>query len=989
MKILRGLLALVAVAALPALATAQERGTVTGAVVDQTNQQPLAGVQIFIAGTERGTLTNSEGRYLIPNVPAGSYEVRATRLGYSQGTASVVVAAGETATANFTLNPSAVELGAVIVTATGERQSKREIGNSVATINVEDEVELAAVENVGQILQGRAAGVSVLAAGGTVGTGSRIRIRGSNSVSLSNDPLLIIDGVRADAGAGNSIGVGGQTTNRLSDMNPEDIESLEVLKGPAASALYGTAAANGVIVVTTKKGRSGDAQWRFYTEQGVNEDVTEYPANFGDDNFCIVAYQALGICESENLRSFNPLEDPETTPFKDGYNQKYGVNVAGGGEAATYFISGDVENSNGVYRFDANNLERVNLRANFTGQVREDLDVAVTSGFIASDLRLPQNDNNVLGLLSGGLLGWNDRDAGTNGYLYVDPEQSSAIQTFQDVQRVNGTINLNYRPLEWLSLVGTAGMDLLDRHDNETIPPERVFFSSLPEGERTSNRIRISNYTANLAANTDYQIRDGIQGNTSIGTQFTEEIFRGTYAYGAGLLAGTGSLAGTNKLFSVDEANTQVRTIGGFVQQRLNFADRFYLTGAVRADDNSAFGEDFDLVYYPSLSASWVVSEEAFFPQSDFLTTFRLRTAYGRSGRQPGTLDAIRYFSPVAVTVQNASVPGFTFGGTGNPNLEPEKSSEIELGFEAGMINDRLGLDVTYYNKTSEDLLVARRLAPSLGVSTTQFANLGEVNNQGLETRLDADLLRNDQVAWNAQVTASWNTNELVDLGIDPTTGEDISPIIFGLGGNTQRHTEGRPLGAYFQPTIEFDDADGNGLLSPSEVTVSDTAEYLGSPFPTREASFSTDVTLFDVVRLSGLLDYRGGYKQFNSTREFRCGAFFVCEDAYNPDTSLEDQANVIASAFYGTAAGYIEDADFVKLREIALTFMAPRDFASRFGANALSLTLSGRNLKTWTDYTGFDPEINFAGSGSAFSTAEFLTQPPLRTFTLRLDLTL
>lgn len=981
-------------ALLPAALSAQAAGVITGRVTGQGTGQAIAGAQLRVQGTALRTVTDAQGQYRIAGVPAGTYTVTAALIGREPSNREVTVAAGQTQVLNFALASGTIALEGLVVTATGEEQRARELGNAVGQINVAEEVPLAAVNDVAGVLTGRVAGVSVLQAGGTTGTGARIRIRGSNSVSLSNDPLLIIDGVRADNNSTSSIGVGGQTTNRLNDMNPEDIENIEVLKGPAASSLYGTAAANGVIVVTTKKGRAGRTRYSAYTEQGTLEDVTTYPGNFfgatATGGRCLLANVARGRCEQAEIRSFNPLEDPRSTPFEQGRRQKYGVSASGGTDQATYFLSGDFEDEQGIYKFDASSLERKSLRANIRGQLHDNLDVTVNTGYINSDLRLPQNDNNILGIVSGALLSTvTEFDEESLGFGFgLTPEDIAQIDTRQNVERITGSTTANFRPLTWLSIVGTVGLDRVNRFDNETIPPERVFFGALSEGERTSNRIQVSNYTANLGATGSFNFRENITATSSIGTQYNEEIFRGTYAFGAKLLAGTGALGGTTSRFAVDEANSQVRTIGGYVQQQFGINDRLFLTGAIRADDNSAFGNDFGLAYYPAASVSWVVAEEPWFPQFNALSLFRLRAAYGRSGLRPGQLDAVRFFNPTPVTLRGVSVPGFTFGGAGNVNLRPETSSEIEVGFDAGLLDDRVGFELTYYNKTSENALISRRLPPSLGVSATRFDNLGEVQNKGLEGLLSLRLIDRPRFQWEATVTGARTENELTDIGIDPSTGEPIPPIIFGLGGDSQRHQEGFPLGSYFGTKYTFEDADNNGLIDPSELTFEEEQSFLGSPFPTREASFSSSATLGGIVRVSGLLDYRGGYKNFNSTEEFRCGAFLTCQDLYDPNTSLEEQAAAVATAFYNVNSGYVEDASFVKLREISVALMAPKSFANRFGSEGLSLTLAGRNLATWTDYRGLDPEINFAGSGSNFSTAEFLSQPPVRFFTARLELT-
>lgn len=987
---IRGAISLAAMLAIvlhaPPLLT-QEAGTVRGTVLNAETEAPVAGAQISVEGTERGTLTGQDGTFEITNVPAGNQTILVTSLGFSQARQEVAVEPGIAVQVAFEITESALEVEGFIVTATGQQARRRELGNVVGSINVPD-VELGSVTNMSDLLAGRSAGVTVMQSGGTTGTGSRIRIRGSNSVSLSNAPLLIIDGIRIDSNAESfSLGLGGQSTSRLDDLNPADIQNIEILKGPAASALYGTAAANGVIQITTRRGEAGEARWNFYSEQGAVLDRNIYPANYegldAEGNFC----PAITGCEQTELLTWNPLMDrgsrisnPElgpASPFRDGHRQKYGLNVRGGNEGVTYFVSGEFEDEEGIY--EINNLDRVNLRANLQGQLRDNLEIQVSSGYLSSDLSLPYNDNTVLGPLGQALLGFAEDDDDLRGYEFLGPDDLFAMNTGQEIERYTGSLNANWSPLEWLNVVATGGLDVLNRHDNETIPPERVFFSDLPEGQRSSNRIQVGNYTSNLSATGSFELSPAVTSQTSLGAQYHREQFRGTYAFGAGLLAGSESLGGTATRFSVNEQTTDLITLGAYAQQQFGFNDRIFVTAAVRGDDNNAFGQDFGLVYYPSLSASWVLDEESWFPRTPALSSFRARAAFGQSGLQPGFRDAALYYSPEAVRVEGVESPAFTFGGAGNLNLSPERSTEFETGFDLGLFEERVGVEFTYYDKRSEDALIQRRLAPSLGVSATRFENIGRVRNTGLEAVLNGQILNTPRASWDATVSLSTNRNELLELG------DEIEPIVFGLGGDSQRHIEGFPLGGYWaRPIVGWEDENGDGIIGPGEVQVGDTAEFRGSPFPTREVTLSSSATLFDFLRLSGMLDYQGGHKLLNSTEDFRC-SFFICRGVHDPDAPEAEQVAAVANVFEGTLDGHMEDGDFVTLRELSLTLLAPGSWTERLGVGGVSLTLSGRNLGTWTDYRGIHPEMNFAGQ-SNFATADFLTQPPIRYYTARLS---
>ena len=981
---------------LPVGASAQQTATITGRVVDQSSQQPLSDVQVQVVGTMRGARTDESGQYRIVGVNPGTMQVRALRLGYQQSTTTVTVGAGETATADFSLQSAPLTLDQVIITATGEEQRLREVGNAVSSI---DSVNLAVVNNFSQMIAARAPGVIVGQSAGQTGSGAKIRIRGANSVSLSNEPLIIVDGVRVTGGTtgieSNSIGVGGQEPSRFNDLNPAEIERIEILKGPAASALYGTAAANGVIQITTKRGVAGQTRWNAHVEAGSIHEITAYPDNYAaldltsDDGpfHCPLYFAQFGDCQVDSVATFNALE--QVSPFRTGWRQVYGLNVSGGGDAATYFLSGDLQREQGVY--EPNKLRQINLRANIRGQMRENLDATVTAGFVSSRLRLPQNDNNGYGAILSGMLG---RAYGTdeNGFATpvnpatdaydtgLVPDSFYVINTQQQVSRFTGGINSNWQPLNWLSFVGTAGLDLISRFDTEILPPNRLLIDSdLEAGYRDANRFQIATYTANLGGTARHMLAPTLESTTSLGMQFSQETLNGVLAGGSVLLPGTGSLEGTSARPTIGERNRDNVTIGGYVSQQLAWNDRLFLTGSVRGDDNSAFGSDFGFVYYPAAAISWVIGEEDFFPENRFVSGLRLRAAYGASGQRPSFRDALTFYTPVAVRIDGEDVPAVTLGGTGNAELEPERSHEFEFGFEAGFFDGRAVLDLTFYDKTTTNALIARTLAPSLGATATRFENLGRVTNKGLEGLLTLTVLDRPEALWNITLNGSTNRNRLIDLG------EDDTPIIFGLSGNTQRHQEGYPLGGYWQQPYTWADENGDNLITIDEIEVGDTAVFLGSTQPTKQLSLGTEVTLWGFARLSGLLDYRGGFKQWNSDEEFRCDYAFNCRGINDPSSSLWEQARAQVAAHYLIFTGYMEDADFVKLREVALTLMAPERWNERFGVNGLSLTIAGRNLGTWTDYTGTDPEVNFAGQ-SNFTFAQFGTQPQVRSFITRLS---
>lgn len=976
---LGALLAAAILSLLPTTGRAQQgTGTIAGRVTDKATSQPLANVQVTINGTTRGALTDRDGRYAIAGLTAGQVEVRARFIGYSLSSLVVTVVADQSVAADFALTSNPVGLEAVVVTATGALQAAREVPNAVSRIGGEKRLQEAAPTNLTDFLNGAAPNVTVTASSGTTGSGTRIRIRGSTSLSLANDPVLVLDGIRVENGAqSNSIGVGGQVPSRLDDISPYDIETTEIFKGPSAAVLYGTDAANGAIQIRTRMGRPGRTRWSAYLEGGTSNDVTAWPANFTSRTntgaSCTLTAMAAGTCTIDTVRSFNPLET--FSPFRQGVRQHYGLSTEGGGDQTTFYLAGHFEDERGIYQ--TNNLTRVNLRANIHHEASAKLGLDVRTGYVSSNLQLPQNDNNALGIVSSGLLG--RADTINQGYGFLRPSQVDVLATRQGVERYTGSLAATFRPVDWLVVRGIAGTDVTNRFDNQLNPPNLIPFNqNTLDGSRTANRIQIFSYTGNVNGTASFRLTPAIVSNSTAGFQYYKNRFTSVLASGRKQTAGTGTLHGV-VVPAVDENIDEFVTVGYFIDEQVTIRDRLYLGAALRTDDNSAFGKNFKNIIYPKVSASWVISEESFFPRLGWVSSVRLRSAYGHSGRQPGPTDAIQFFDPVAVTVSGADNPGFRFGGLGNADLKPERTREAEFGFDADLWETRAHMEFTFYDKSSRDALIARRLAPSAGVSDTVFENLGQVSNKGVEIVLSVTPINRPNVSWTISAGAWGNRNRLVELG------QGISPIIFGLGGASQRHTEGYPLGSYFMVPYTFADSNGDGLIATSEVRLGSVPVFLGTPFPTHGGTLSTDLTLVGRFRVHALFDGRFGHKLFNSTEQFRCG-FGICAGRTDPSTPITQQAAAVANLL-GTQAGYVEDGGYVKFRELSFTYDAPVAWASRFGASSLSFGLTGRNLGTWTDYSGIDPELNQGGQVQ-FSTAEFLTQPPVRSWTMRINLT-
>jgi TonB-linked SusC/RagA family outer membrane protein len=1003
------------------LASAQaQQGILTGRVTDATSNQPIPGVLVNVVGTALGAHSNSEGQYTIRGLTAGATQVRALRVGYAETRQTVTIVANQTATVDFQMQARAVTLSPVVTTATGE-QRRVEVGNSIAQVNAAEVVQSRAVSSMADLLTSRAAGVMVIP-GTQTGAGTRVRIRGTSSLSLANNPIYIIDGVRVESATGSmSVGVGGTTPSRLGDLNPEEIESIEVVRGPSAATLYGTDAANGVIVITTKKGVAGRPQWTYYTEQTAITDRNDYPTAFhgwrtgttstttstpSNAVQCFLSQVAANTCVQDSVTSYNLHEDPESTPYGVGYRQQHGLQMRGGSEAVRYFLHGEWEDEDGVTkvpRFEErylesrrlflrpdqrnpNGLTRVTARSNLSIAARDNLDINLNAGYTTQDITLPRSDDSGTGGIAANTYGgpgfkYNLNPAGDTlyGWREFTPRNVYQAETVQEVERLISGVGTNWRPRDWLAVRGNVGIDYIHRKDTQLCRFLNCTSNTDRLGFKEDNRTNFFIYTVDAGATATRRINDNLSSETTAGIQFYRNTFSRNGARGERLPPGATTVT-SGSLARADETTTESRTLGGYIEQRLAVRDRLFLTGALRSDRNSAFGADFKTVFYPKLSASWVISEEDFFPPMGWLNQLRLRTAYGASGVQPGTTDAVRFFTATAVVGESGEQPGVAFSALGNPDLKPERSEETEVGIDGTFWDNRISTEVTYYYKSSRDALISRILPPSLGTgATSRFENVGEVRNSGWEGLIDAQLVETDAFGWTLSLNGSRNSNELVTLGNFPA-----------ITGTTQQQRPGYPLNGWWsRRLISYQDTDNDKIIELSEIVVSDTAEFLGYSVPRNEVAMTNGLEFWRRrVRLSAMVDYKGGHKIYNNTERIRCASRNNCEGLVSKSASFFEQARVVMVREHSSrsVAGFFEDGDFIRFRELSLTYAPSEDAISRaLRGRDVVATLAVRNLGIlWTKYTGVDPEA-FGTTGDAPS--EFQAFAPPTYFTFRISL--
>jgi len=959
--------ALAAVAALllcagsmgPAAAQAPT-GTITG-VVTNLGGDPIVGAQVLLEGTQRGMLTNAQGAFMFTGVSAGERQVRVVSLGYRSDIRTVTVPVDGTVALEFRLAVSAIAMDEIVVTGQAMGTARREIGTSIASIDV-GALETAPVKNMSQLLQARAPGVNVLAGGGKSGQGSRIVLRGAASVSQANEPLIYVDGVRMDnsSASGISTTTAGVSWSGLDDINPADIERIEIVRGASAATLYGTEAAAGVIQIFTKRGSEGRAIWNYSGELGVLDtpqdwwDVSEYSPWFYDNMV------QRGRLNSQQL------------------------SVRGGGATFNYYAAGTVRTEDGILPNSAE--DAYSFRLNLGLSPRDDMTLRLNTSFNVRSVQHVPDANNTRGYTINGLVG------GPAGQ-FVETLSLTAIETFQEGNRFTGGLTMEHRPLAFLNHRATLGVDIWNQDQFQLFPFGAI--SNLPLGFRSNYRRENRNVTLDYVATVRFDLTETLRSTTSGGFQYFHRKTGSNSAVGNDFpFFGLETVSAALRT-SAGEWRVEEKMAGFFAEQQVAIADVLFLTAGVRADGHSAFGADVDFQLYPKVSASYVLSDQFTLP--DFMGTLRLRGAYGTAGQQPTNFAAVRTWSTTsAVGAQPAVIPT----NLGNPDLKPEVTHELELGLEAGVLDDRITLDITRYQQSTKDALYAVREPPSQGVLSPQLRNVGEIANEGWEIAVKGSVIDRPGFRWDALVNYSTNENEIVDLG-------GGAPVQLQW---LQWMREGYPVGAFFgDRPIEHKGEVGMAsvLLRDAQGNLPEGWDYIGPGLPTRTMQIGSNFNVGARTTLSILFDHRAGNYAQSSTMRWlmqpnrniteaalnRHAALGfpgvatpgpvarVCRDALgatNPTAQQQIWAISCGRNSALTHGDFAMPMDFWKLRELSVAYRVPGDLHQRLGLSSMVVSLAGRNLWRSTDYIGLEPESMYRNdlSDSALRSQLFFDTP-------------
>ena len=972
---------------------------IQGTVVDATTQQPLPNASVQLGATQLGTLTNQNGQFsLTAAVQPGTYNLRVTLIGRGSANRDIVLGneqllqIGEVA-----LEPSAVELEEIVVTGTGAPTERRALGNSIATVAGREVNEAPAAQSIDKALQGKIAGAVISQNNGQPGGGVSIRLRGTGSILGGAEPLIVIDGVIVDNNSdalvslGANAGRGGAgIANALSDIAPADIDRIEVIKGAAAAALYGSRANNGVIQIFTKRGTQGEPQVTYRVEGTVGSAPNEYELNesplAGRGDVLFGGAGAIGDPVTRYLYQDDIFQDAASIT-----NQ---LSVSGGSEGTSYYASANWRNETGIVR--GSGLSNVNARGSITQRIADWIQVGVSGNYIEKEGNYVPEGEQAQGVITTLIFTpttFNpafDPDLGRYPYSPIlGTNPLDVIKNWRAEQNVNrfiGSFNATLTPIPSLTVNYLFGLDRSTEEFTYLQPPRSTggsFSGSI------QNPIRdIRRFNNDLTATHEAFPTEQISATTTLGFRQTVDRSDEVRAAASQLPPEQQVVGGATQFAS--QGIVETRTLGGFIQERIGLNDRLFITGGLNWDASSAFGADERWQLFPRLGASWVVSDEPFWEGQavdGWVSTLRLRASYGETGGQPpfayGRFDNF-------VTTARGGLPGLVPSSiAGNPNLKPERQREYEGGFELGLFDDRASIDFTYYDQRTSDLVLSVPLPLSSGYSS-QFQNIGALSNKGVELAVNTVNLNRPGLQWSSRLSYATNDEKVEEL----VTGADT--LLFGYLNYV---IVGQPVGVFYAPYYPRD-ASGNivarGRLDSECQPIAGTEglivsraraadctvlrQILGSPTPDYTLSLGNDFTIGGNLLLSVLLDGRFGNEVANFSR--RISEYFgagernaneQCVVTASDDTFCQYTLNIERHLLYEE---FIEDGSFVKLREASLSYRLPPAWAGRVGAESLVFNLAGRNLYTWTDYSGIDPEVNLFSANTVARGVEFGTSP-------------
>jgi TonB-linked SusC/RagA family outer membrane protein len=967
-------------------ALAQERA-ITGTVRDSITGAPLSSVVVTIRGTRVSVETGDNGTYLLPKVN-GAVTLSFRGIGYKRRNVLVTADQNEV---DVGLERDVFRLEEIVVTGQATGVVRRNVANAVATI---DATDLGAVPTVSieQQLAGKVAGADIQSNSGAPGGGVQVRLRGITSVNADAEPLYVVDGVivsdvaipsnqnevTAASGGSNPALTQDAQVNRIADLDPRDIASVEILKGASASAIYGGRASNGVVIITTRRGAATAPRFTYTQRFGFSELRHEFGSRHFKDTTELNAVCGPGCAASVGWTPGRFVDLERELAGRKELAVESNVSVSGGSEASRYYASGALQNDPGI--IPNTGFQRQNLRLNLDQRVTQQVQASLTSDFIHTNAGrgLTNNDNTTTSFymvlpFTPAVVDLGRRPDGTfpsNPFAGSNPIQTANLmKNAEDVYRFIGSGQVRWSFASNLRAIFTGGLDYFTQKNSLYFPPELQFSNDngLPGTSLLSNSVSMNLNLDGSLVHTYAPAGGAFTATTSAGFQYARRSLDIDRVTSRNLIAGQSNIdAGTS--VRVRENQSLIRNAGYYLQEEfLTMQERVLLTLGIRADQSSLDADPNRLFYYPKAAVSYR------WPQGvGFADELKLRFAYGESGNEPlyG-----QKFTPLDATNNIRGLPGLVTGGTtGASDLRPERQREYEAGVDGTLLHSRASLEFTVYQKNISDLLLQRSLAPSSGFATEIF-NGGTMRTRGVEIALTVIPVQSTAAQWYLRTTFASTRSVITSL-----------PVPAFLTGGF-----GTSLGAFrIEQGASATQIVGNDTLADGSITV----RKLGDATPNFRMSFNSDLTV-SRFSLHALLDWQNGSSIINLTKLlYDFGQ--VTPDYANPvtprtpaDTVYKTVGARRLAGFAKTAANYIESASFLKLRELTLTYDIPTVVAQRLwgGIRDASVSVSVRNLFTIAPYSGLDPEVSNFGNQPVARNIDVAPFPPSRSFWFAINL--
>ncbi len=1001
-----------------ALAQVRITGKVTGR---EGNGLPL--VSVTIGNTTLGTSTNDEGNYSISgSLAPGSYVLNFTGIGYKSKEQTIQIGSADTYTADVQLEIDALSMDEVIVTGTSEGTTKRQLGSYVSTVKA-DQLTKGATGNVLAALQGKTAGAQIIQNSGDPAGGISVRLRGISSINSSSEPLYIVDGIivnnattRVTNTSGNYDGqnfVGTIGQNRLADINPADIERIEVLNGAAAAAIYGSRANAGVVQIFTKRGSTGAPIVSFSTSMTVSQlrkavEVNQSPTKFGDSPE--TQTQDILTLAWTNLTPVTRY-DYNDYIFRTALGTDNTVSVSGGRDKTKYYVSGSYFFNQGIVK--NTDFRRYSFRSNIDQTINDKLSFTLGLNYINSASNEKPDGNSFFSPLNSiNIIGnfhdlWT-RDAVGNIRVIGERQRVNPVSVIEDIKqrqetsRILASTGLKWKPIRNLSFDYTMGIDNYNQNGKTFIPPfaypvNTGFYGgglSLDPAQNGYASTANSNYfQINNEINATYQanITKDLGSTTQLGYSLQYEKSSYSLLQGRGLAPFVEVATGASTALPGSDSRGELSVSGAYLQQNFKFRNHLFITGAVRVDGSSVFGEDERNQVYVKASGSYVLSGADYwdgFGVSKWWNLFKLRMAYGESGNLTGIgpYDRFNSYSSIAFLGKTSFFSSSTLANT---KVKPERQTEFEVGTDLGFVDNRIGVQFNYYIKKVDDLLINRVIAPTTGFSSL-LDNFGSLENKGFEVVLNLGVIRKSNLTWNVTGIYNRNRNKAVRIGQALT-------LLSTNGGAPVAILEDQPIGVFYGTFFALD-AGGSQIKNTSGIPVTERGtqnsplsyatqrgadglpsgtvlrKVIGDPNPDYTASLVNEVT-YKKLSLRLQLDAVQGLEVFNADWRTRQGVG-------NGEIAEQEQRGQIPRGYvlgvYGIEEWRIDDGSFVKLRELSLSY----DFGKiKKIFNNLTVSVSGRNLISWDNYKGYDPEVNAGGQSTILRGIDFGSVPIPRTY--------